>query len=103
VVILVLQDQVLLQRSWPLSPHETLWEMDWLFKGEARNFGEVFSREQAFVQARDTITEDMTTVEGLQANFRSGAVMGMVTNDMEVLLRMFRRRLEAALGKGTVP
>lgn len=97
VVLIIEHEQVLLQRAWPISAHRTLWEMDWFFRGEAKSFGETFSREQGFIQARDTITEDMTTVEGLHMNYRSGRYAGMLLNDMEVLVRGFRDRVNRAV------
>ena len=97
VVLIIEHEQILLQRAWPISPHRTLWEMDWFFRGKAKTFGETFSREQGFIQARDTITEDMTTVEGLHMNYRSGRYGGMLLNDMEVLVRGFRDRIRRAV------
>ena len=101
-VIFPQRDHVWIQRVWPLGPHKTAWEWDWYFIGEPENFGELFSWEQACLTLRNITTEDVTTVEGMQKSYRSGAVDGMILSGLEIAVRGFENRItELIEGKGT--
>lgn len=89
-VFLIQEDQILIQRVSPLAKNRTLWEFDYLFANEPKNFGEVFEREQGLIQGRDTITEDMTTVEGIQSAYESGVLKKVMLGSLEDLVVSFR-------------
>lgn len=96
-VFIIQEDQLLIQRAWPLTPDRTLWDLDYYFANEPSNFGEVFEREQGLLQGRDTITEDMTTVEGIHANYKSGAVKKLNLGTLEAVVVSFRKRVDDAI------
>jgi phenylpropionate dioxygenase-like ring-hydroxylating dioxygenase large terminal subunit len=97
-VIFPQRDHMWIQRVWPLTPHETAWEWDWWFCSEPpKNFGERFSWEQAYLTLRNITTEDVSTVEGMQRTFRSGAVDGQILSELETSVRGFQQRVLKAV------
>ena len=93
-VIFPQKDHMWIQRAWPISPHETAWEWDWYFCSEPpENFGELFSWEQAYTTLRNITTEDVSTVEGMQRSFRSGAVDEMILSGLETSVRGYQNRV----------
>jgi phenylpropionate dioxygenase-like ring-hydroxylating dioxygenase large terminal subunit len=83
-VIMVQQGYVLIMRSWPRGVHETLWDYDNYFTAQPTNFGEQFARLHGSLEMRNTITEDMTTVEGLHDSYKSGGVKELVISEPEI-------------------
>ena len=86
-------------RVWPLGPHRTLWEWDWFFPSEPKNFGELLSREYAAVLTRNTVAEDLIILEYASQGMRSGARAGTyIAADMEASCRALHERLLDKLG-----
>jgi phenylpropionate dioxygenase-like ring-hydroxylating dioxygenase large terminal subunit len=104
-VFLILDNQVLIQRCWPLGPHKTAWEMDHYFCESLNTFGELLSRWNGILGEWNTMTEDMVTVEGVHQSIRSGAIDGMYLSDLEVGVRSYERRIMAQVtaGEGNEP
>lgn len=97
-VIFPQKDYMWIQRAWPISPHETAWEWDWWFCSEPpKNFGELFSWEQAYTGLRNITTEDVDTAEGIQRNYRSGAVDGQILSALETSVRGYQNRVQNAV------
>jgi len=88
-----------IQRSWPLGPHKCSWEFDIFGISEPQLFSEFFSQQQGIIAARDTTTQDNTTVELIQKNLRAGALDGMTLNDIEVPIRSFHKRIDEVMSK----
>ena len=97
-VIFPQRDHMWIQRVWPLSAHETAWEWDWWFCSKPpENFGERFSWEQAYLTLRNITTEDVSTVEGMQRTYLSGAVDGQILSAVETSVRGFQNRVFEAV------
>jgi hypothetical protein len=80
-------------RSWPRGVGKTVWEYDEYFTNQPTNFGEMFARLHGLNEMRNTITEDMTTVEGLFDNYLSGAVKELVIGEAELGVAAFERHV----------
>lgn len=91
VVLFLQKGRFVVQRSTPLSLTETLWEHDVYDISELASFGELFNAEQARVQGRDAITEDLMTAERVQDSYNSGAITQVSLSRQEVALRAFAR------------
>jgi phenylpropionate dioxygenase-like ring-hydroxylating dioxygenase large terminal subunit len=92
-VMMVQNGYVLLMRSWPRGVGKTVWEYDEYFTKQPNNFGEMFARFHGLNEMRNTITEDMTTVEGLFDNYSSGAVGELVIGEAELGVAAFERHV----------
>ena len=93
LVFLFEDDQIVIQRVWPLSPHETYWEMDHYFVGAADNFGELFNRELSVLQQMDTISQDTLVCEGIHQNLASGAIDKVHLSDLEAGVAVFQNKI----------
>jgi phenylpropionate dioxygenase-like ring-hydroxylating dioxygenase large terminal subunit len=104
IVMFVQKGQILLQRTTPIGPDECVWEVDFFHTERAETFGQAFNFEQGRIQIRDVLSEDLYTAEGIQANFKAGAISEILLNKQEVVVRAFYRRvLQAVQGSGPVP
>ncbi|RLA54172.1 MAG: hypothetical protein DRR42_02530 [Gammaproteobacteria bacterium] len=83
-VIMVQGDHILVMRSWPRGVGETLWDYTQYYTTEPTNFGEQMARQHGLLEMRNTITEDMTTVEGLYDSYKSGAITELVISEAEL-------------------
>lgn len=84
---------VLIMRSWPRGVDKTVWEYDHYFTRQPNTFGEGFARLHGLNEMRNTITEDMTTVEGLYDSYRSGAVTELVIGEAELGVSAFEKHV----------
>lgn len=94
VVMFVQNGYFFLQRVWPLSEGETVWDVDFFALEKGERFADAFNLEQAIVQVRDVLAEDLVTVEGAFANIKSGVIQDMHLNDMELAVRAFHDRVQ---------
>jgi phenylpropionate dioxygenase-like ring-hydroxylating dioxygenase large terminal subunit len=101
VVFLFEDDQIVVQRAWPLGPHETYWEMDHYFVGPAKDFAEQFNRELSVLQQMDTISEDTLVCEGIHSNCVSGAIDKAHLSDLETGIAIFQNKVIAIAGSST--
>lgn len=92
-VIMVQNSYVLIMRSWPRGVDKTVWEYDQYFTRQPSTFGEGFARLHGLNEMRNTITEDMTTVEGLYDSYRSGAVTELVIGEAELGVSAFEKHV----------
>ena len=88
-VMFMQRGQIFIQRTYPLSADECLWEVDFYHIDPVTNFGEAFSAEQGRIQIRDVLSEDLFLSEGLQGNYRAGAVTQISLSRQEVAVRAF--------------
>lgn len=102
-VLFVQRGQLFIQRTLPLSPHECLWEVDFYHSERPQTFGEEFNHEQGRIQIRDVLSEDLKIVEGIQDNYKSGAITEMSLSRQEVIIRAYyhavRRFVEGERGQ----
>jgi len=73
---------------WPLSVDKTLWEVKQYYK-PASNASDLFAQEVMKNLFRDTVLEDLSTLERTQSVLRSRAKDYFVLNEEEVLIRRF--------------
>jgi len=99
LVFLFEDDQIVVQRVWPLSPNETYWEMDHYFVGPPKDFGELFNRELSVLQQMDTISQDTMVCEGIHSNCASGAIDTVHLSDLEAGVAVFQNKVIAMTGK----
>jgi len=92
-VIIVQNTMVLIMRSWPRGVDKTIWEYDMYFSEQPKNFGEHFARMHTMLELRNTITEDMTTVEGLHDSYKSGSIKELVISEPEMGVGAFERHV----------
>lgn len=92
-VMMVQNGYVLIMRSWPRGVGRTVWEYDEYFTRQPASFGESFARLHGLTEMRNTITEDMTTVEGLYDSYLSGALTDLVVGEAELGVSAFETHL----------
>ncbi len=91
VILFVQKGRFVIQRTTPVSVGECIWEHDVYDIVEPTNFGQLFNAEQARVQGRDAMTEDLFTAESVQKSYQSGAISHVVYGRQEVALRALAR------------
>lgn len=101
IVMFVQKGQIFIQRTIPLSADECTWEVDFYHTEKTTDFGQAFNSEQGRIQIRDVLSEDLYTAEGIQANYRSGAITHVNINKQEVAIRAFYHRLMRAVDQGS--
>lgn len=99
VVMFVQKGQLYIQRTTPISADECIWEVDFYHTNKITNFGEMFNSEQGRIQLRDVLSEDLSTAEGIHANFKSGAITEINMSAQEVVLRAFTKAVMRATGQ----
>lgn len=97
-VLFVQKGQIFIQRTLPISPHECVWEVDFYHSETPQSFGEKFNHEQGRIQIRDVLSEDLKIVEGIQENYRSGAVHQMSLSEQEVIIRAYYHMVKRFTG-----
>ncbi|MCB2049807.1 MAG: aromatic ring-hydroxylating dioxygenase subunit alpha [Novosphingobium sp.] len=100
-VLFVQKGQLFIQRTLPLSPHECLWEVDFYHSEKPQKFGEKFNHEQGRIQIRDVLSEDLKIVEGIQENYRSGAIKEMNLSRQEVIIRAYYHSIRQFVEEGS--
>jgi len=71
---------------WPIAVDRTLYEYRF-YMMPATNAGELISREYSSIQLRDTLREDLDTVEATHKAQMSGAIGSMMFSDQEIACR----------------
>ena len=86
-----------IQRSWPVAPDKTFFEMDVYLPVVLSNFGEVFNEYVNEYNLRDVITEDLATLEHTQANLAEGPVKDIVFSAQEGILSAFHSLIDQTI------
>lgn len=73
---------------WPVSVDKTIWEVKQYYY-PAANASDVFAQEVMKNLFRDTVLEDLSTLERTQSVLNSGAKSHFFLNDEEALVRRF--------------
>jgi glycine betaine catabolism A len=73
-------------QMWPLAADRTIWEMT-AYLAPAKSAADRFVQEYFMVELRDTVLEDMNTVERAQSAINAGVINEFVYQDHEVALR----------------
>ena len=92
-VILVQKGHLMIMRSWPRGVGDTLWDYDEYFTRQPKTFGEYLARQHGLLEMRNTVTEDMTTVEGVQDSYVSGAITEQIIGEAEIGVGAFERHV----------
>lgn len=92
-VIMVQNTHVIIMRAWPRGVGETLWDYEHYVTTQPKTFGEHLARLHGLIEIRNTITEDMTTVEGLHDSYKSGAVTELVISESELGVAAFEKHV----------
>ena len=80
-------------RSWPRGVGETVWDYSQYYRTQPKSVGEELARLHGLIEMRNTITEDMTTVEGLYDSYKSGAVTELVISEAELGVAAFESHI----------
>lgn len=81
---------------WPLGVDRTLWEAR-MYAPPPKNLAQRFCQEYIRTSGRDTILEDMYTLENVQAGLGSGVRKHFVLQDGEILVRHFHKVVADAI------
>jgi phenylpropionate dioxygenase-like ring-hydroxylating dioxygenase large terminal subunit len=92
-VFIIQKGHLLAWRSWPRGVGETLLERDYYFTRQPGCFGEYLARLHSLLENRNTITEDMVTVEGMYNSYLSGAVNELIIGEVETGVGAFERHV----------
>ena len=71
---------------WPVSENLTRWEMKF-YMAKAKNLAEAVSQEFTKTLTRDTIREDLSTLENSQRMMETGRIKAMTLSDQEIVVR----------------
>jgi hypothetical protein len=93
VVFLFEDDQFVIQRIWPISANQTMWELDHFYVGKPKNFGELFNRELSLLQQMDTASEDTSVSEGIHRNYMCGAIDVAYLSDLQKGSLAFQKKV----------
>lgn len=85
-VVAVLYGTYFTYNIWPLAVDRTIWEIR-MYYPEPANAGHRFANEYGRIGLRDSLMEDASTHERIQASLKSGALRHFLFQDEEVLLR----------------
>lgn len=94
IVMFLQRGQIFVQRTYPVSADESVWEVDFYHDEPSRSFGDVFNAEQSRIQIRDVLSEDISMSEALQRTYRSGVIQSVNLSRQEVPLRAFYQALK---------
>ena len=72
---------------WPLAADRTLWDIR-MYYPRPRNAGDVFANEYGRIALRDTLIEDASVHQHVQAGLESGALEALMLQDEEVMCRL---------------
>lgn len=79
--------------SWPVAVNRSIWEARIYFP-EAKTPGERYARQLLRCMARDTVLEDLATMETQQEGLESGAIDHFVLQDDELNVRHFHTTVD---------
>ncbi|MCG2633829.1 MAG: aromatic ring-hydroxylating dioxygenase subunit alpha [Gammaproteobacteria bacterium] len=83
---------------WPNAVNETVWNMN-IYQLDAATAGERIVQEFTRIVLRDTVYEDMSTMESSQKAFDSGVIKEQVLGDLEIAVRHGYEVVEAWMNK----
>ena len=86
VIIIVGPGMYFIHTMWPVSAGETVWRMHGHLR-PAETAAQRFAQENAMVELRDAVTEDINTLERIQNAVSQGLCNEFVFHDHEVALR----------------
>ena len=82
---------------WPIAVDRTRWEVKQYYPSY-QDAGNLFAHEVGKVLFRDTVLEDLGTLERTQSVLKSGAKDRFFLNDQEVLIRRFNKIIDDYVG-----
>lgn len=82
--------------SWPLAVDRSIWEVRAYYL-PPKSAGERFAQEYFMCSARDTVLEDLATVEMQQQGLASRARGSFVLQDDEIMVRHFHKAVADAV------
>ena len=71
---------------WPVSENDTIWNMN-IYQVQADTAGDRLAQEFTRIVLRDTVYEDMSTMEFSQKAFDSGVITEQTIGDTEIAMR----------------
>lgn len=101
-IIDILNGAYFVQEFWPLAYDRVRWEINIYFP-PISSASERFSREHSKVELRDSILEDLATLERTQASLKSGVLRNFVLQDNEMCIRHAHRVVDQLVRSGLAP
>lgn len=86
MIIIVGPGMYFTHKMWPTGPGETIWQMHGHLP-PAQSAAQRFAQENAIVELRDAVMEDVNTLERIQNAISQGLCNEFVFNDHELTLR----------------
>lgn len=75
---------LMIMRSWPRGVGQTLWDYDEYFTRPPVKCGEYLARLHGLLEMRNTVTEDMTTVEECRTVSPPAALTEQIVGEAEI-------------------
>ena len=85
-LVVISEGMYFIHQMWPLAANRTQYNLKGYYPA-AKNGAQRFSQEYAMIELRNTILEDISTMEGIQRSFDSGMIQNLHFHDHEVALR----------------
>lgn len=85
-LVVVSEGMFFVHQMWPLSANQTQYNLKGYYPA-ALNGAQRFAQEYAMIELRNTILEDISTMEGIQSSFDAGVIKELHFHDHEVALR----------------
>lgn len=83
-MILFQKGHLMIMRSWPRGVGQTLWDYDEYFTRPPVKCGEYLARLRGLLEMRNTVTEDMTTVEECRIVSPPPALTEQIVGEAEI-------------------
>jgi phenylpropionate dioxygenase-like ring-hydroxylating dioxygenase large terminal subunit len=93
----VLEGTYFTYNFWPVTVDRMIWDVRMYFP-KAEKASQRFSQEYSKVALRDTLLEDLATLEKTQSMLRSGAIDSLVLSDGEIAVRHQHKYIEDLIG-----
>jgi phenylpropionate dioxygenase-like ring-hydroxylating dioxygenase large terminal subunit len=81
---------------WPLAVDRCLWEAR-IYSSPPADAAQRFAREYIMITVRDSILEDLSTCENVQANLKSGAIDSLPLHEGELFARHLLQVVEECI------
>lgn len=96
LVIVIGAGSYFCHQMWPMGAGRTQWEMTG-FWAPAQTAAQRVVQEYFMIELRDTVIEDLNTLERVQANIESGVIKEFYYHDHEVALRHHNHVVKSAV------
>ena len=94
----LMKDTMMMIQSWPLEVNKSLFTFDFFYRGEPKNFGELFSRLSMVTLNTDVFSQDIYASECQQVAFENGRLDSVYLTELEAMTRLHQKQIKERIG-----